>query len=80
MHSPLHISKMLKGSLDAISGHLRQHLSADGLRPCVCLFQMDEVLKGLGPKENPDRASAVRIVPSARLVGEGSTLTISSAG
>ena len=37
-------------------------------------LQMDEVLKGLGPKENRSAMSGARLTPSARLVGEGVSL------
>lgn len=32
---------------------------------------MDAVLTDLGPKENPNKESTVRIIPPARVVGEG---------
>ena len=32
---------------------------------------MDEVLKELGPKENPNKDSSMRLIPPAKVVGEG---------
>ena len=34
-------------------------------------LQMDEVLKELGPKENPNKDSSMRLIPPAKVVGEG---------
>ena len=34
-------------------------------------LQMDEVLKELGPKENPNKDSSMRLIPLAKVVGEG---------
>ncbi len=36
----------------------------------VCL-QLDDVLKDLGPKQNPDQDSDIRLIPAAKVVGEG---------
>ena len=35
------------------------------------ILQMDEVLKELGPKENPNKDSSMRLIPPAKVVGEG---------
>ena len=35
------------------------------------VLQMDEVLKELGPKENPNKDSSMRLIPPAKVVGEG---------
>ena len=35
-----------------------------------CL-QMDDVLKELGPKENPNKDTDIRLLPAAKVVGEG---------
>ena len=34
-------------------------------------LQMDDVLKELGPKENPNKDSSMRLIPPAKVVGEG---------
>ena len=36
----------------------------------MCL-QLDDVLKELGPKQNPDQDSDIRLIPAAKVVGEG---------
>ena len=39
----------------------------------LCL-QLDDVLKDLGPKQNPDLDSDIRLIPAAKVVGEGAHL------
>ena len=39
--------------------------------PRCLVLQMDEVLKELGPKENPNKDSSMRLIPPAKVVGEG---------